>query len=316
MLHRYTTFGLEIESDIALPELVQGRGGEPDLVIARGAFSGLLATSEHPVLFRFREDEPDEGGGPQDIMSWADVGHFRLLGKNRLEIVYANGASPALISLPLLGPVMAMILHRQGLLTLHGSAIALEGRASVFLGDKGAGKSTTAAALVRAGHGLVTDDIVAVDVATGRPTIWPGYPQVKLTDTATEALPLDQAEIMVSPHPDFGKNRHLLTGTFDTAAVPMGEAVVLQRGDHLSLDVLEGLEAVKALMRFSYVTRFGDRVLKGMAQATHLRQCAEIARTVPVYRLTVPHDLTRLDAVAQAIRIARASGADRSQHRP
>ncbi|CAN5359816.1 hypothetical protein BH09PSE1_BH09PSE1_04980 [soil metagenome] len=302
--HHYKAFGLEIVSDLAMPELAQGTGAPTDVTIRAGTIEGELAYAEQPVLYRFRE----ESGDTRDLMSWNEVASFEISGDDRITYAGAPGSGDALVSLPMLGPVMAILLHRRGLLTLHGSAINIEGRAAVFLGDKGAGKSTTAAALVQAGYPLVTDDIVAVALGQGEtPLVWPGYPQVKLTDNATEALPFADAETMPSPHPDFGKHRHLLGGEFDCASVPLSEAVVLQRGEELAIERLAGMDAVQALMRFSYVTRFGERVLAGVTKATHFRQCVEIAQTATVCRLTVPHDLTRLSAVADALKAFRAT---------
>ena len=297
--HRYMAFGLEIASDLAMPELASGGHREPDLVIETGRVAGDAVSADRPVMFCFREDD----GGDADTMAWHDVARFRISGADRITYEGAPQSGDALVSLPLLGPVMAVLLHRRGLLTLHGSAVVIDGRASVFLGDTGAGKSTTAAALVRAGYGLVTDDIVAVDPgAGGGPIIWPGYPQVKLTDIATDALPLAGAETMPSPHPDFGKHRHLLSGPFSSEAVGLSEAVVLQRGERLEIQPLRGMEAVQALLRFSYIVRFGDRILKGRAQARHLSQCVAVTRATTVCRMIVPHDLATLSDVAEALR--------------
>lgn len=63
-------------------------------------------------------------------------------------------------------------------LALHGSAVSLKGRAYVFLGGSGAGKSTTAHALGVRGLRLVSDDMVLVDVARG--LVLPGAPTVRL----------------------------------------------------------------------------------------------------------------------------------------
>ena len=286
-----------------MPELAPGTGGDADLTIVEGQIGGELADAERPVKFGFRESD----GGQRDLMSWHDVADFEIVGDDRIVYSGAPDSGDALVSLPMLGPVMAVLLHRRGYLTLHGSAVTIDGRAAVFLGDKGAGKSTTAAALVQAGHALVTDDIVAITLdPNGPPQIWPGYPQVKLTDSATEALPLAGSETMPSPHPDFGKHRHLLSGTFDSGPVELSEAVVLVRGDRLEVENLRGIEAVQALMRFSYIVRFADRILTAPAQADHLRQCAGVANAAAVCRITVPHDLTKLADVADAIRRFRA----------
>ena len=58
---------------------------------------------------------------------------------------------------------------------VHASAVARGGRAIVLPGPMGAGKSTVAAALVRAGLGYVTDEVVAIDAGTGRIRPYPKY---------------------------------------------------------------------------------------------------------------------------------------------
>jgi hypothetical protein len=53
-----------------------------------------------------------------------------------------------------------------------------------------------------------------------------------------------------------------------------------------------------ALMRFSYVTRFGTGLIRGDAATTHMQQCAQLSATSKICELQIPDDLTRLpDAV-------------------
>ncbi len=63
-----------------------------------------------------------------------------------------------------------VLLRRQldGELALHGSAVAVDGRAVVMLGGSGLGKSTLAAALVAGGGELLADDAVAVEGSPAR----------------------------------------------------------------------------------------------------------------------------------------------------
>lgn len=299
---RYTAFGLAIESDLAMPELVATTHGEPDLRIVNLGDPHPLTGREQDVAFNFREDRAD--GLAEDEMQWRDVAAFTVRQDHTIAYSSASGADDGFISLPLLGPVMAVLLHRRGRLTLHGSAVRRGDSAAVFLGDKGAGKSTTAAALVRSGHRLLTDDIVALDVGgAAAPRLWPAYPQLKLTPTATAAIALDEADAMESPHPDFPKQRHLLTGAFDLTSSPLGAVYVLERGEAFALYRLTGPAALTALMRFSYMTRFGSTLMRGQAAALHFQQCAAVANAAPVYRLVTPDSLDRLqeiDAFLQA----------------
>ena len=49
-------------------------------------------------------------------------------------------------------------------LPLHGSAIAINGKAYAIIGDSGAGKSTLALAFLNRGYRLLTDDVIAVSL--------------------------------------------------------------------------------------------------------------------------------------------------------
>jgi hypothetical protein len=61
------------------------------------------------------------------------------------------------------------------LVLVHASAATFPGGAIVLPGPMGAGKSTLVAALVRAGLGYLTDEVVAVDPATGLVQPYPKY---------------------------------------------------------------------------------------------------------------------------------------------
>lgn len=62
------------------------------------------------------------------------------------------------------GAVRLLLGHLAGAIPLHASAIAIGGRAAVFVGGTGLGKSTLAAALCdRAGASLLADDAVVIE---------------------------------------------------------------------------------------------------------------------------------------------------------
>lgn len=286
-LHRYTAFGLRIVSDIALPELERGpETGRCDVQIVRIP-APCVITGETAAAFRFELEDAN--------LSWRDVGDFRIVGRDRIEYWPRPGVDEALVSLPLLGPVMGVLLERRGLLTLHGSAVALLSGVAVFLGDKGAGKSTTAAALIRAGKTLLTDDIVAINCAAS-PILYPAYPQVKLTDEANASISV-AGEAMARPHPAFEKQRVRVDAPFSLAPHRPNAAFVLERGEAFELKPLKGEAALTALIRFSYATRFGRELMSGSSAADHLRQCAALSRKVAVCRLVVPNDLAALSAL-------------------
>jgi hypothetical protein len=87
-----------------------------------------------------------------------------------------------------LGPVMGFLLRRRLITCLHASAVELGGRAVVFSGDAGYGKSTTAAALALRGAPVITEDIVPLELAKSCCWAVPGYPRVCLWPDAVAKL--------------------------------------------------------------------------------------------------------------------------------
>lgn len=288
----YRAYGLTVASDVALPELEPAEPAAADILITIGTIDMPKPSSEAATIFRF---EPD-----RQYLAWDAVGAFLISDAGRIDVEPGPGVDDALLAFPLLGPVMALLLHQRGLLVLHASAIAVAGRGAIFMGDKGAGKSTTASALIRAGHELLTDDVVALDLARpDAPMIVPGFPQIKLAADAAAAISLGQAEVRPQVHPQIEKMQHRLHGAFSGGTVPATRVYVLERGATAMITPLPGIAALPAIIKFSYVTRFGRAALTGDFAALHFRQCSAIANHVGVFRLEVPAGLDRIgEAVA------------------
>jgi hypothetical protein len=181
-----------------------------------------------------------------------------------------------------------------------------------FLANKGAGKSTLATALCAAGATLITDDMLPVDP---RPpvTAWPSMPAVRLLhDSASHLryasgqthpvtnkyhvneLPSDQVEMRRLP----------LSAVYELSPVPSGPNV-----PPVERVRVKGTAAVGTLLRHH---RAGTAI--GGSESMNLFvRASDIVRLVPVYRLQVARDFTRLPDVVEQIRAwhsaPRTSGA-------
>lgn len=96
------------------------------------------------------------------VAEWPGVGSYR---SDRLPRFVADSRAAASQVRKLeRGAVRALDRWVADELSLHGSAVELDGAGVAFVGESGAGKSTLAAALVlQHGASLIADDIVAVD---------------------------------------------------------------------------------------------------------------------------------------------------------
>lgn len=88
----------------------------------------------------------------------------------------------------LLGPVLGFVMRLRGVVPLHASGVAIDGRGVLFVGDAGAGKSTTAAAFAGLGYPVLSDDIVPVADRRGAPAALPGYPRVSVWADSAAAV--------------------------------------------------------------------------------------------------------------------------------
>ncbi len=300
--HSYRAFGMVIASDITLPELTPAPScAAPDCVIRRVDTGRAFPDPEAGGTFRF--------GDSACFLLYPQIGAFRIAAPSLIEVEPRPGVDPALIGFPLLGPVMALLLQMRGAFLLHGSALAdpaTDAPAFAFLGDKGAGKSTTATAFLRAGYALLTDDIIAIEGleaegATTTARIAPAFPQVKLTEPASAAL----AGAALGRRPDVAlvreKRRFLLGAGFAEAPRAPGHFFLLKRGGALAVQELGPKERMKAFLRFSYGTRFGPQAITRAGAARHARACAALASHARAAILTVPDNLGALGEVVDFV---------------
>jgi hypothetical protein len=295
-VYGYRAYGLAIRSDLLLPELDSDAALLPDLTIRLGATGRALPEPASGTVCEFGPDS--------QYVAWPGVGAFRIQGTDTILVEPAPGVSMPLLNLPLLGPVMALLLHLRGMLVLHASAVDLGGKAAAFVGQKGAGKSTTAAAFVSAGHRLLADDVLALDVADPTsPRIIPAFPQLKLAEDASGSLTAEQAIPMPLPTAAFPKQQRRLTGSFAHTPVPPGCIYVLARGRSAAIVPLSSAEALAALLSFSFASLFQLRKAqfdKTMA-SRHLAQCAALAGHVRVARLELPTGLECLPDIVRLV---------------
>ena len=280
---RYSAYGCLIRSEIELPELtVQVSGPDNSSIFIR----------RRTIQPRSDEDtisiEPDGA-----FMQWAAVGRFKV-SREAIDFDLAPGVTDALAAFPLLGPVLAVMLHLRGRFLLHASAVSVAGLGVVVMGDKGAGKSSTAAALVGAGQRLLCDDLVVADSVHTGPTLPPGFGQLKLSDAAL-SLVRQLGRERPTVHDAIDKTRLLLhPEAVERQTRPLRALCVVERADEMALEPLDPSAALQALLKFSYMARFEADALRGAAQMQHLTTCAALAGMGFVYRLQVPHGLDRL----------------------
>jgi len=307
----HAIFGGCVRSEIPLPELPLATCSQPDWVIR-------LATGERPEAVHLGEDRVDAtirvkcGRLPDGFrLAFDDTGTFDISAHGR-DIAWTPGTSSPmhLVRADLLGGVFSVALHLQGLLCLHGSAVALGSAAAGFLANKGAGKSTLATALCTRGATLITDDMLPVD--PGPPAMaWPSMPSVRLLQDSADRLDYAKGQT----HPQTGKyhvnelppdrverRRVPMIALYELSPVPSAPGAPAATRTRLT-----GPAAVTTLIRHN---RAGTAI-GGSDSRNLFMRASDIVRTVPVYRLEVVRDFARLDEVVdQLVEWHSSRGAD------
>jgi hypothetical protein len=203
----------------------------------------------------------------------------------------------------LLGQALSFALIKLGAEPIHATAVDVGRGAIVFLGDSGYGKSTLATSFLRAGHRILTDDLLLFCDDGPGVKAYPGPSRIKLMeDRAWELLPGigpagpmnrrgGKLIIPLAAAHGAGKKTRILA-FYDL--LPPGEA---KRLHGISIQRLSSRDAFFALTR----NTFNPRV----ATPSRLRQlfatATRIASKVPVKRLAFPRRLDVLPLVREAI---------------
>lgn len=235
---RYAAYGLVVSSVRPLP-FVEAVGAGEDaasaLVLCDGLVEGVSAPGEE--AWALVHEAPDYEGGPSLRVYWSALATSILIDyagwrvrwalSSPLKVLCEEGEAIAVGYGALVERVVMplwCLTCLPDVLALHGSAVWMGDRAAVFLGDSGAGKSTTAYEIAARGQGrLIADDMVLVDVARG--VVLPGAPTVRLWRAK-----LDHAVESEAVSPAMDKRWFRLPDAWATLApLALGPVVVLRR---------------------------------------------------------------------------------------
>ena len=195
------------------------------------------------------------------------------------------------------GAILGNLLDQRGLMVLHGSAIAVEGKALVFLGEKGAGKSTLALQMQKLGYSLLTDDLVPIAFVDNQVQTMPGFPQIRLRIDSVRSAGLDP-EALPKINSFVDKRSYRCAEGFSSERVNLGRIYILSEDSELGIDLIEPSKAFIEVTRNTYLNRYLHATGK---DAEHFRKCENVVTKVPVFRLRRPLDFRALPDVAAAV---------------
>ena len=300
-MHVYKAYGLIIHSEPALPELQSASAtSQPDVSIRFGKVDWSLPSS----LENWRYFDRDEDS---IYCYWNIAGKFQIRAGAEVIVDLLPDVDESMIRLPLLGPVLALVLHQRSHLVLHASAVVINGKAAIFTAASGQGKSTTAATLYSRGHQLMTDDVSAIVLkASAPPMLLPGFPRVKLWPDAVNSATQQNPEDLERINQAVNKLNFTTVDGFCQESVPISRIYKLTAGesDKPQIVSLSHQGAVARLLENAFVPMLFRDFPAMLPQSQRFRnvlQCANLAKNVPVCKLERPYSLERLPDLAALI---------------
>lgn len=234
--------------------------------LMRSAFDGvfLIDEAQHSIRI-FVEDRDDP--------AWLDVFVRRVL--PRIAILF-------------------------GATAIHSAAAAIDGRALMLLGESGAGKSTTSAALGAAGWDVLSDDISIV-WHPDAPKVAPSTTGICVWPDSRLGLGIDEDRCEAMPgYP--GKKRFVSGNDSNTTLVPLDALVFLEKRGG-GVPAISPISGAEAMTRASHQRiRFNPGNPAGGEMQANFAALWKIASVTPCYRLSVPRDYGALAAVTDLLR--------------
>ena len=293
LLHRYTAYGLRVQSPIALPFVPASSAPhhEPDVTIHVGAVPLALPA---PVDKRGHWQS-----APGAFLLNVDGVARYLVRAGRNILVEPRGGGDRDVAVFLAGSVLAALLQQRGVVTLHASAIETPAGAVLFLGRSGDGKSSLLAAMVQRGHAMLADDVTGVILDSGgRPTALSAFPCARLWADALDELGW---QAPTRGRVQKGLEKYLApVGRFRATPLAVRAAYMLtpSPGSGIEIEPCTRHTAFERLLKYTYRRRY----LSGLGQRpAHFRAVAAMAGQVPAFRVKRPAHPLQINALADEI---------------
>lgn len=324
-MHYYQIYGLNVGINQALPLLPELQIEERKIGVSIDLSNVAAPTFTNEATCYLTKKDSSNGIELKHFQDWICVAFQRsdteqlkfYLSKDGAKVVSDNPSSipPGDIESFILGPILGGVLRLQQRICLHASVMEHEGKAFAFVGNKGAGKSTTAAALLRAGARLISDDVAVLNPNDVNDIlVQPGYPGVRLLPRCLSSFGLDQHNYdrVVSGHNKryvrlSYANKKLNTASnqdgwqFQDKACSLKVIYTLNSRqnnlNHTEILPLTKQAALMALTPHSYARS----LLNSAQRADEFKYMAHLSQCVKVKSISCPNELTLLPQIANDI---------------
>lgn len=280
----YKIYGLNISSDIILPELLPLKGIDKETIhvtITKGCISEYIHREiEKGITYCYNNE-----------VIWfviEKIAIYYISDGCRIIIQPYENVNMDDLKAFLLGSAFGALLIQRNMIAIHGGTIVVNNKAIIITGTTGAGKSTLTTAFRLNGSLFMADDVSVIKVAEGEELqVCPAYPQQKLCRDSAERLGYICKGLKLIDHERDKYAVPIQSEEFVNKPVDLGAIYELTVGDTQKAEIVQitGIEKMKLL--YGNIFRIGFTKETGLS-ALYYKNYIQIAKKATVYRITRP----------------------------
>lgn len=303
MLFCYQVYGLNLRSDLELPELVPTADRNIDISISLGTVPETLPGAR-------RYGKWAEYLDTCCLFRFDNIGRFLIEDGRSItlepygpaQMDHGDAVAMSDVRLYLLGSALAALLHQRNMLPLHVSAVLAETGVWAFTGPSGAGKSTMAGWLSQVeGLPLISDDVSVASIRAGAVRLLPGPRKLKLWDDAVEYLNLEKRRLVQdlsnTPKYQLYLSDEMPQGRFDLAGLVLLERA--QPGEPAELIPVTGINRFRFCCQAVYRHYMAPWF---RTKGDYVEEMFQLSEAIQVYRLRRPWSLEQMDQDTNPLR--------------
>jgi hypothetical protein len=287
MNYKYQLAGYIFETNIYLPELTVATGKAGCSLMLRPEVSTKIPLQALTITEFYDE------GLKLICLQKKSAGLICIWDNTQLEYVPHAHLTAAEIRGIVLNTIAIIMSTCMGYTALHAACVVINGRAILFSGKSGSGKSSLAAWFYIKGYKVLSDDVIyARQSAEGNIMIYPSVPRIKLSTQALNFLGQTEDSLEMVEGPKLKYSLPLLGGNADTP-YKLG-AIILPA----FAGGLPSLKSITGMLKIEVVAKNLHR----RKIARHLNQAVQtnalifsICNATPIYSYLRPDNLDDVD---------------------
>jgi hypothetical protein len=283
----YFTNGLQIDSEIELPELSVGQG-DKKISVTLGVIDKLLEEN----IYKDKFQQISKKAYQLDVEG---IAIYKFTFPDRVEVQTYPNANMYEVRLYLIASIIPVAVLINDFIPIHSCCIHVKGNAFLVGGESGAGKSTLALGMYNKGYEVLNDDVSTVSFnSIGKPIAYTGFKHIKLWEES-----LNQYNLKASSYEkikdDMSKYRFPIQQSISKQHIPIKAIYLFKHDDEnkeVSFKQLKGIQAVTELTKNTFRVELLNMLQR---KISHFEKCVKLANQLNIIQVSRPSAMKAKD---------------------